>query len=224
MATGQSLLDRMELLNQELQLQAGEADVVRGLVALNVAQDFFESQAALRSNIFGSSTGTIAQVTSTETTTYPSGVIRLDRLQYLDPATSRPAWDLRPIKQVGGYAGASTWLLGFLSSTSTGKPRYYSTNGSVIYWNPLPDSANSIRWYGFQRASDITASGTFAYDDGVMLPLASFAVKLMKISVDDSGQDLDSLAQQAFSAVLDQLANFWRDGAKPLVYSEAHNA
>jgi hypothetical protein len=56
--TGQTLLDTMELLNQELQLQSGEADVVRGLLALNIAQDHFEASAAKRPNIFGSSDST----------------------------------------------------------------------------------------------------------------------------------------------------------------------
>ncbi len=43
----------MELVNQELQLQAGEENVTKGLLALNVAQDYFESLAAQRPQILG---------------------------------------------------------------------------------------------------------------------------------------------------------------------------
>src|SRR3990167_9038126 len=101
MATGQSLLDRMELLNQELQLQSGESDVTRGLTALNVAQDCFEARAAARPNIYGSTTpvGTVTTTVNTENTAFPTGLLRLDRLQYIDPGTSRPAWDLNPIRR-----------------------------------------------------------------------------------------------------------------------------
>ena len=57
--TGQDLLDRMELVNQELQLQSGEADVTRGLLALNVAQDYLESILALHPGMMSDTTGTV---------------------------------------------------------------------------------------------------------------------------------------------------------------------
>ncbi len=75
--TGQDLLDRMELLNQELQLQSGEVDVTRGLLALNVAQDYFEVLAAGRKNIAGGGTpvSTVSTAAGVESTNYPSGVL-----------------------------------------------------------------------------------------------------------------------------------------------------
>ena len=79
MASGQDLLDLMELLNQELQLQTGEENVARGLVALNAAQDAFEGLAALRPKILGSRTGTVTTAANTETTAFPSGLLRVDR-------------------------------------------------------------------------------------------------------------------------------------------------
>jgi len=87
--TGQNLLDRMELVNQELQLQAGEADVVRGLVALNVAQDYLESLLASRGKSFiGTTPGNVVTAANTETTAFPAGVLRIDRMQVLDATTS----------------------------------------------------------------------------------------------------------------------------------------
>src|SRR4051812_32985844 len=104
--TGQGLLDRMELLNAELQLQAGEADVTKGLLSLNVAQDYFESVAAQRGKLFGSAVGTVVTAANTESTAYPTGLLRLDRLQYIDPVTSRPAGDLTPIRRTGGHSSS----------------------------------------------------------------------------------------------------------------------
>lgn len=223
MATGQSLLDRMELLNQELQLQSGESDVTRGLVALNVAQDYFEARAGLRPNIFGSAVSTVTTSGSTETTAFPSGVIRIDRLQYIDPATSRPAWDIRPLRRVGSHAWNAYWPHNLVSSSTTGKPRAYWTNGTNIYWDPLPDATHTVRYYGFAVASDITAGGTFAYPDVVMLPIASFAVRLWKGGLDDSETTSARLAEECFEPVLDLLANFNRDGFSELEYTEQHD-
>lgn len=224
MATGQSLLDRMELLNQELQLQSGEADVTRGLVALNVAQDCFEARAAARPTIYGSTTpvGTVTTAASTETTAFPSGVLRLDRLQFIDASTSRPAWDLVPLRRVGSHAWNRYWPINVVSTTSTGKPRAYWTNRINIYWDPLPDATHTVRYYGFTPAADITAGGTFAYEDIVMLPLAAFAVRLWKTGLDDQESSAARLAEEYFDPVLDQLGNFNRDGAVGLEYSDVH--
>ena len=222
MATGQSLLDRMELLNPELQLQSGETDVTRGLLALNVAQDYFETRAALRKDVFGSSSSTVTTTLNTETTTHPTGLLRIDRLQFIDPSTSRPAWDLTPIRRTGGHAWGGGWPA-TLGSAGAGRPTGYWTNGVNIYWEPLPSDTHTVRWYGFQVASDITASGTFAYPDIAMLPVAVFATRLLKAGLDDPIADLDSLAQRAFEPVLDLLTNFNRDGAKGLEFERSHD-
>ena len=188
--TGQTLLDTCELLNAELQLQSGEEDVTRGLLALNVSQDYFESMAARRASILGSAVGTVTTTLDTESTTFPSGVLRIDRLQYIDPNTSRPSWDLVPSDRVGGHAINRMWPYNLVGATgSTGKPRGYWTNGTNIYWDPLPDGTNTVRYYGFSSASDITAGGTFAYPDIVRLPLAAFAVRILKTGISDNPQD-----------------------------------
>lgn len=219
--TGQSLLDRMELINQELQLQAGEENVVRGLVALNVAQDQFEAMLGMRKmHIGGTQTGTVTTSASTETTTWPTGVLRLDRLQVLD-SNSRPKRELVPLNRVGGHAARTFWPLNILTS-STGEPQAYWENGVSIYWSPLPDATYTVRWYGLKVADDITAGGTFAYPDIVALPLAAFAVQLMKMGIDDPTQDVAGLSGQIFGPVLETLSKHNRDGAKGLEYTEMH--
>ena len=225
MATGQSLLDRMELLNQELQLQSGEEDVTRGLLALNIAQDTFESRAALRPSIYGSTTpvGTVTTSASTETTAFPTGVLRIDRLQFIDPDTSRPAWDLVKIRRVGSHAWNRYWPINIVSTSSSGRPRAYWTNRINIYWDPLPSGTHTVRYYGFTPAADITAGGTFAYEDIVMLPLASFAVSIMSLGLGDSITDTMRLAEATFDPVLDSLSSFDRDGAIGLEYERTHS-
>jgi hypothetical protein len=213
MATGQTLLDTMELLNQELQLQSGESDVTRGLVALNRAQDYFESMAATR-RILGSS--------GQEYTTFPSGVLRIDRLQILN-SSNQPEIELTKLNRVGGHAVTREWPLNLLTSSTSGKPSAYWTNGTNIYWTPTPDGVYTVRWYGFQVASDISAGGTFAYPDIVILPIASFATQLMKMGVDDPAQDASGLATASFKAVLDSLSAFNRDGAVGFEYTMVHD-
>ncbi len=219
--TGQSLLDRMELLDAELQLQVGEADVTKGLLALNVAQDYFESLAAQRGHL-GGQTGTVVTVANTETTAFPSGVLRIDRLQMLDAVTSRPKRDLTPLRRTGGHAANFGWFYNLVGQGNGGEVGGYWTNGLNIYWSPLPADVYTIRWYGFQRQSDITASGTFAYEDMVALPLASFATRLVKSGLDDNASDLSALALETFSQALDALGNLNRDGATGLAYTRIH--
>jgi hypothetical protein len=219
--TGQGLLDRMELLNQELQLQPGEADVTRGLLALNVAQDYFESLAAVRKGVLGSTKGTVVTVDATESTAFPAGVLRIDRLFLLNG--TRPVRELRRLQRTGGQAANNSWPNNLLSNGASGTPVAYWTDGSLIYWEPLPAGVSTIRWHGFQTVSDLSASGTFAYPDIVALPLAAFAARLMKSSVDDSPQDVAQVAVETFTPVLNALSMFNRDGASGLEYTQSHS-
>jgi len=221
MATGQTLLDLMELTNQELQLQSGEGDVTRGLLALNVSQDYFETMAAVR-KIKGGTTTEITTVANTETTAFPTGFLRIDALQLLTGAAGTVRWDLDRLQRTGGHAGGrlSQWV--FSMPSATGEPRRYWTQGSLIYWAPRPAGVSYVRVYGFQRATDLTASGTFAYDDAVMLPIASFAGKIAAIGVGDPIGDISALATETFKSVLDALEEFNRDGGVNLTYTSSH--
>lgn len=222
MATGQSLLDRMEVLNQELQLQSGEQDVTRGLVALNIAQDYYESLAAVRKGIHGSAAGTVVTAAATETTAFPAGVLRIDGFQLLD-SNSRPKRRLVRLQRTGGHAESSFWPLNLIETAADGEPRGYWTNGSLIYWSPLPDAVHTVRYYGFAAAADITAGGTFAYPDICMLPFSTFAVRLLKSGLDDPIEDYKFLAESVYKSTLDALEMFNRDGAEDFVYTEVHS-
>ena len=222
---GQALLDRMELLNQELQLQSGEADVTRGLLALNVAQDYFESILALHPNTMQSTTGTVVTVASTETTAFPTGVLRIDRIQYIDPGTSRPSGpDLENLGYAGSHTQFSSGIPEFILTTSgSGRPRAYYTNGRSIYWQPLPDAVHTFRWYGLDDAADLTAAGTFAYIDTAALPIAAFATKLMTLGVGDPLPDLQGLADEIFSPVILGMKRFNQDRPPGFDYSYIHS-
>ena len=103
MATGQSILDLMEVMDRGLQLQSGETGVTLGLRAANAAQDYFESLLAVEPNVLGSTVGTVTTAADTETTTFPTGLLRIDRLQFIDPDTSRPSWDLDRVGYTGDF-------------------------------------------------------------------------------------------------------------------------
>jgi hypothetical protein len=221
--TGQSLLDAMEVLNQELQLQTSEADQARGLVALNMAQDYFESLAAQEGAILGDTTANVTTTAATETTAFPTGFLRLDRLQLLDAVTSLPRWDLDNIIEVGGHAWNRRWPYDITMTSAPGAPESYYTNARNIYWSPLPDATYTIRCYGFKAATDITAIGTFLYADELRLPMAAFAVRIMSIGLGDDVADVAALASQTFSDSIASLTAFNRDGASPFVYRYGHN-
>ncbi len=223
MATGQNILDLMEVLNGELQLQTGEADVTRGLRAVNAAQDFFEAELAKMPEVLGDQTGTISTTAATETSTFPSGLIRVDRLQFLDSSTSLPVWDLEPLARPGDHVYSRRWPFNLTSTlVASGRPMSFATKGRTIFWSPIPDAAYTIRYYGLESAADITAAGTFAYPDAVMLPLASFAVRLLKAGVDDPTADAAALAKELFGPVIEALDNLNDDGGRPFIYRYFH--
>lgn len=217
----------MELLFPELQLQSGESGVVKGLVALNRAQDLFEVHAAQYGDIFGGSVSTITTTLNQEYTTYPTGLMRLDGIDFLDQSSNLPAFELTPLTWRGSHAFAVRWPWAqYLVSTagnSSGQPRFYWTNGTRIYWGPVPDAAYNLRVYGFVAASDISAAGTFGYPDAAILPFAAVAVQIIRTGLDDTLSDLQNLATETFNSLLDQLSGFRRDGAQDLVYSRVHD-
>jgi hypothetical protein len=220
MATGQSMLDTMEVLDRGLQLQSGETGVTLALRALNASQDHFESMMALQPNILGSSVATVTTTADTEATAFPTGVIRIDRLQFIDPDTSRPAWDLSRVGPVGDHYDSGVMFL--MNVTTTGRPVRYWTNGTNIYWDPLPDATHTVRYYGMKAASDITAAGSFAYPDIVMLPIASFAVKMLRTGKDDEVAPITEVGMQVFGPVIQSMSRFNRDRAPGYDYRYTH--
>lgn len=217
MATGQTLLDLMQVMDNELHNQPTEEDVVRSLIALNAAQDLFESVVAGHPNLYGDTVGTVAITAGAESTAFPTNVLRLDRLRMMQDG--RPTFALRKLDDTGGNASVGWWY--GASPTANGRVNSYWTDGRNIYWSPFPSQADTVRWYGFQSAADITAAGTFAYNDIALLPIAGFAVKLMRAGVGDDTVDLNE-ATAVFVPVVKQLANFNRDRASVLLYKNVH--
>ena len=222
MATGQTILDLMEGLDASLQLQNSESGVTKGLIAANAAQDYLESLLALEPNSYGSTFATVTTTADAESTTFPSGLLRIDRLQYINPSTNRPERDLRFEGYIGaqygdGYPGLS------LSTSTTGSPARYWTNGSVFLWDPVPDAVHTVRYYGLIAKSDITASGTFGFPDLAMLPVAQYAVELLKIGTDDEVQSLVAFGQKAFAPFLQWAGRFNRDRAPGYDYRYYHS-
>ncbi len=213
----------MEDSSRELLLQPGEADVARGLRALNVAQDYFEVIAAQHPDFLGGTVGTVTLTNNQEWTAFPAGLLRIDRLQFINPDNSLPAWDLVNLRRTGSHAFRRMWPWNLVSTVTSGRPRGYWTNGTRIYWDPRPNSSTeTVRFYGLQAAADITAGGTFAYADAVMFPLAVFAVKVIRTGIDDDPSDLTALARELFEPLIATLSNFNRDGARPFDYSHGH--
>lgn len=224
--TGQTILDYMEVLFPEMQLQTGEADVVKGLLAANMSQDLFESIAATYPKLYGDSQGTVATANGTETTAYPSTLMRLDGMDFIDPVTNRPSYPLDPIEFRGGHAfylSYPTWLYSYVSSNLNGRPRGYWTNGRTIGWAPTPDGVYTIRYYGFVSQVDITAVGTFLYPDQVALPIATLAVKIIRAGLDDDVSQLKNLADETFLPLMKNLEGFRREGPHSMVYRFHHD-
>lgn len=221
--TGQNLLNIMEMLNAELQLQAGEPDVAKALIAINVAQDYFETLAAQRPKGFESTTGQISTTATVGITAHPEGLLRIDRMQLMTNATGVPMRTLRGLRRAGGHAEGGVWPYNFLSAETNGAPASWWTNGVNIFWQPVPDATYYVRWYGFKRADDVTAAGTFTYDDGVALPICAFACRLIKIGLDDDASQLQAAAVDTFNPILDTLSAGMREGGgAPFEYTERH--
>lgn len=222
-STGQNVLDRMKVLAPELQTQAGGIDVATALTAINMAQSYMESVFALHPDILGDVTGTVTTTNNTESTAWPTGLLRLDRLQYLDAVTNKPSWDLLDIRRTGGHAATWPWPTNLVTSTGTGAPRAYWTNGTNIYWNPLPDATYSVRWYGFQVAAAVTAAGFLAYPDICMTPLANMAARLIRLGLDDNVSGYQALAEEVFQPVVTALSSFQRERAPGMNYTYRHD-
>lgn len=222
MATGQDLLNTCEVLDNELHCQPGEVDVTRVLRALNLAQDYFESVLSQHPAVFGDIHSTIITTEGIEVSAWPSGALRIDRLQWIDPTDGLPKFDLIPLHGAGSHAPEHSGILNDLTVLTEGRPRYYWTQGTLIYWNPIPDEVHTIRWYGLKTKPDIAVASTYPYPDHSILPLATFAVRLLQAGVDDDEQNYQALAGEVFEPTIAQMTRYLRDRPPAYRYRFLH--
>lgn len=223
---GRDLLRRMRLVERELEIESGGPDVDLALIALNSAQDDFEVMlAGFHPQTYKQNRGTITTTPNQETTPFPTGLLRLDRLQVLDPTTNRPVYDVQPLYGSGSHIDIHPWFPWMFSSAiGVGRVYGYTTDGTDIYWTPTPGEAQTIRWYGLQAQADITEVGTFGYPDFVAQPIATVAARLFKLGMDDDAADVIDLEGRLFPPVLQQMTQFQRDRGGGMKYRYIHEA
>lgn len=217
----------MMIYANQLNLASGEADVTNGLVAVNLAQDWWEMEAALVEGCC-QSIDTFTTTANQESTAWPAALRRIDELWRLD-SDGNQVVQLDPVQIAGGHTPSHGWPLNVLSlagSTHTGAPLEYYAKGELlpIFWMPKPDDVYTIRGYGLWAADDYTAAAnTFGYPDTVALAIAPFAAKVMQIGLDRELSAVEAEARQAFARAIRLMMNQTRTGPKSRVYSETHD-
>jgi hypothetical protein len=223
--TIQTLFDRMSLYDNQLSLIVGGDDVTRALTAINLVQDWWEMRAALRGGACQTA-DTFTTTANTETTTWPTNLMRLDSLFRLD-ANGYQVAEMHPIQRDGGHRPGLSWLARISAGVaSVGAPGGFYAKGQagLIYWAPTPDAVYTMRGYGLWAADDYTAAAnTFAYPDAVALGIVPFAVKLFRTGLDRDLGPTHQAANAAFDDALDLFENQVDMGADSRVYTEFHD-
>ena len=223
-----TLLEYMTVFDNELEIEADGTDETRAIRALNIVQKWFEAIAASESEML-QRYSTLTTTADTEVTTWPTGLLRLDSLWYVDTTTSPnlPQWQLEPMYETGGHRPSMSWVETIAVAASTGKPRrYYATGPHTagrIFWEPVPDAVWTIRYYGLIAADDYTVrTGTFAYPDPCAPAFAQEAAKLLRIGRDDNITDLQRQATVSLGAALKMCERWWNDEVGARHYQDAH--
>lgn len=227
--TLQTLLDRMALYDNELDIVSGGADVTRGIAALNLVQDWWEAAAMVEGEVC-QTTSTLSTTASQEYTTRPTTLLRIDSLWRLD-ANSVPIVELTPIDRAGAHQPRYPWPFNaYIQSapSSTGAPDEYWAEKpgnplARIYWLPKPDAVYVIRGYGLWEVADYTAAAnTFGYANTVALALVPFAAKILRTGLDRDITDVQTQAEAAFRVAVKGLGRDPRVDPASRVYSEIH--
>lgn len=207
-----TILSKMQVIDNELDISNGGADETRSLAALDMAQDAFEAMLANQPDTLGTVGTTITTTANTEATIWPTSLLRLDSLYLLntDVTPNVPQYQIEIIQDVGGQA--ASWPFPWLSAIigyvpqGYGPPRAAYANRAQFLWAPIPDQVYSLRPYGLFAKTDIsTRSQTFEYPDLVANALASYAVRLMQIGIDDPSDTVQALGDEQFGQVLKAL-------------------
>ena len=222
-----SILTKMQVLDNELDVSSGGADETRSISALDMAQDAFEAFIANHPDLLGTA-ATTTTTANTEATTWPSTLMRLDNMYLMNTSSTPnlPQWEIEIIQDVGGHIPAGgAWPFGLYSTIPMGKgaPRKAYTNRANFYWQPLPDAVYTVRIYGLYSKTDITSrSATFEYPDVVSLPMAAYAVRMMEMGVDDPSEELAALAEEIYAPVINLLRQPVRQRAQSRQYQYFH--
>lgn len=219
------VLDIMEILDNELEVQAGEADEGRAITALNMALMQFDTIASMNPGI-EQQTGGFSCRASGEFTTWPLNLLRLDALWRLDAATGDQVYELENLQHAGGhtYTNVSNWLLALsVAGPLTGAPIAFAASGRRFYWAPKPDAIYPFRAYGYFRSprARLRTNGWY-HGDELMLPAATMAVRMMSLGVGDDDHDLQTLAGQVYSPLVRSLRKAVRLGPTGRVYTQWH--
>lgn len=215
-----ALLATCKILNNELKIDAGGRDEIRAIMALTEAQHHLENIAASMAGVL-QQTITVTSTANTETTTKAASLLRIDGIWILDSAGT-PITQLERIEEVGGHTPNLPWPF-TLASSATGALGGYYASFDQFYWLPRPSAASTMRVYGLIEKDEWTArTDDVDYPTRARLALATFAVKLLRIGVDDDIVDLDRLALQTFTSLLRSLSNLDRSRAQQRQYSEYH--
>ena len=223
-----SIMSKMQVVDNELDVSVGGADETRCISALDMAQDAFESILANQPDTLGT-ISTILTTANQEYTTWPTALMRLDTLWYMNTSVTpnQPAWEIEIIQDVGGQAQGGNWPWFGAGSgyapNGFGQPAKAYTNRQYLFWTPIPDAIYTLRAYGLSEAADITARGeTFAYPNAVANPLAVYATRLMEMGIDDPSDELKALADEMFAPVINMLRQPTRQRPQSRQYSRVH--
>ncbi len=221
------LLD-MAVFDNELFVNKDGKDEARGIRAINIVQRWFEAIVAGDDEAF-QTFGNITQTLNTETTSWPTDLLRLDDLWLMDTTITPnlPVRRLDPIDETGGHRPAMLGVTQLVALTiTTGKPfRYWATQppGGVIFWEQIPDAAHTIRWYGLVAQADYTVrTDTFGYPPICGAYFSQQSAKILRMGRDDSIADLRREADVALRDAL-KASRHWRStGPVGRQYQDVH--
>lgn len=210
-------LGMMEVMDNELEVQAGERDESRAIAALNMALMQFDLIAAANPRV-EQQTGEFACRATGTFTSWPINLLRLDLLYRLD-STGTEVAELVRVDRPAQYSG---WFsLGNLLNPA-GPTSFYSS-ARRFYWQSVPDAIYTFRAYGYFRSprARLRTDGWY-HSDEVMLPAATMACRLLSMGVADETTDLQQLGAQVYSPLMRTLRKALRLGPSSRVYTQWH--
>lgn len=229
MASGSDLVTRVVDLYDGLDATTHQALILRHL---NGAQDLMEAFISEIPRVLGTwddGTFTADQFWS-DIPTGDNGeeFLRIDRVTFVEAdGDERP---LDPIREPGKIRSGPTSAFPVASAVlrgrvgGEGEPTAYSVYGSRLLWDNTPQAADTFRVWGFQEADDLTAGGTFAYQNNLIYPVCAIAARMAKLQVDEDDARIRRFAQELLSGPLEQIRKKWRDGPSLPRYSRSHRA